>query len=99
MNLPSLSAEQKPVNEQRDARLLIAEDEANLRLVLQKELQRLGYRVQAAADGEAALRKVEEINVVVLLCDINISLIDGMGPLRRDPERPNPPEGNVLRLQ
>ena len=45
------------MNEQRDARLLIAEDETNLRLVLQKELQRLGYRVQAAADGEAALRQ------------------------------------------
>jgi CheY-like chemotaxis protein len=41
------------------ARLLVVEDEANLRLVIQKELQRLGYRVQVAPDGEAALRKLD----------------------------------------
>jgi DNA-binding NtrC family response regulator len=84
------------VNEQRDARLLIAEDEANLRLVLQKELQRLGYRVQAATDGEAALRKLEESNVDVLLCDINMPHMDGMELLRRVHERPNPPEVIML---
>ena len=79
-----------------DARLLIAEDEANLRLVLQKELQRLGYRVQAAPDGEAALRKLEESNVDVLLCDINMPRMDGMELLRRIHERPNPPEVIML---
>ena len=84
------------MNEQRDARLLIAEDEANLRLVLQKELQRLGYRVQVAPDGEAALRKLEESNVDVLLCDINMPRMDGMELLRRVHERPNPPEVIML---
>ncbi len=84
------------MSETNDARLLIAEDEANLRLVLQKELQRLGYRVQAAADGEAALRKLEESNVDVLLCDINMPRMDGMELLRRVHERPNPPEVIML---
>ncbi|HKP38360.1 MAG TPA: sigma-54 dependent transcriptional regulator [Pyrinomonadaceae bacterium] len=84
------------MNEQRDARLLIAEDEANLRLVLQKELQRLGYRVHVAPDGEAALRKLEESNVDVLLCDINMPRMDGMELLRRVHERPNPPEVIML---
>src|SRR5882757_9232471 len=96
MNLPSPSAEYNQVNEQRDARLLIAEDEANLRLVLQKELQRLGYRVHAAPDGEAALRKLEESNVDVMLCDINMPRMDGMELLRRLHERPNPPEVIML---
>ncbi len=84
------------MNEQNVARILIAEDEANLRLVLQKELERLGYRVQAAPDGEAALRKLEESNVDVLLCDINMPRIDGMEVLRRVHERPNPPEVIML---
>ncbi|HEY6046526.1 MAG TPA: sigma-54 dependent transcriptional regulator [Pyrinomonadaceae bacterium] len=84
------------MNEQRDARLLIAEDEANLRLVLQKELQRLGYRVHVAPDGEAALRKLEESNVDVMLCDINMPRMDGMELLRRVHERPNPPEVIML---
>lgn len=84
------------MTEQQGARILIAEDEANLRLVLQKELERLGYRVQAAPDGEAALRKLEESNVDVLLCDINMPRMDGMEVLRRVHERPNPPEVIML---
>jgi len=84
------------LNEQKAARILIAEDEANLRMVLQKELERLGYRVQAAPDGDAALRKLEESNVDVLLCDINMPKIDGMEVLRRVHERPNPPEVIML---
>ncbi|HYJ87287.1 MAG TPA: sigma-54 dependent transcriptional regulator [Pyrinomonadaceae bacterium] len=84
------------MSEQRVARILIAEDEANLRAVLQKELERLGYRVQVAPDGEAALRKLEESNVDVLLCDINMPRIDGMEVLRRVHERPNPPEVIML---
>jgi DNA-binding NtrC family response regulator len=78
------------------ARILVAEDEANLRLVLQKELERHGYRVQVAPDGEAALRKLEESNVDVLLCDINMPRMDGMELLRRVHERPNPPEVIML---
>jgi DNA-binding NtrC family response regulator len=84
------------LNEQKAARILIAEDEANLRMVLQKELERLGYRVQVAPDGDAALRKLEESNVDVLLCDINMPKIDGMEVLRRVHERPNPPEVIML---
>ena len=84
------------MSEQQQARILIAEDEANLRLVLQKELERLGYRVQAAPDGEAALRRLEESNVDVLLSDINMPRIDGMELLRRVHERPNPPEVIML---
>ncbi|HEY6660705.1 MAG TPA: sigma-54 dependent transcriptional regulator, partial [Pyrinomonadaceae bacterium] len=84
------------MSEQQQARILIAEDEANLRLVLQKELERLGYRVQAAPDGEAALRRLEESNVDVLLCDINMPRIDGMELLRRVHQRPNPPEVIML---
>ncbi len=81
---------------EQKARILIAEDEANLRMVLQKELERLGYRVQVAPDGEAALRRLEESNVDVLLCDINMPRIDGMEVLRRVHERPNPPEVIML---
>lgn len=84
------------MSETLGARLLIVEDEANLRLVIQKELQRLGYRVQVATDGEAALRKLEESNVDVVLSDINMPRMDGMELLKRIHERPNPPEVIML---
>jgi DNA-binding NtrC family response regulator len=78
------------------ARILVAEDEANLRLVIQKELQRLGHDVRAATDGEAALKLLEESNVDVLLTDINMPRMDGMELLRRVFQRPNPPEVIML---
>jgi len=84
------------LSEPQAPRILVAEDEANLRLVLQKELERHGYRVQVAPDGEAALRKLEESNVDVLLCDINMPRMNGMELLRRVHERPNPPEVIML---
>jgi DNA-binding NtrC family response regulator len=81
---------------QQPAKILVAEDEANLRLVIQKELQRLGHDVRVAPDGEAALRLLEESNVDVLLCDINMPRLDGMELLRRIHQRPNPPEVIML---
>ncbi|MBA3239820.1 MAG: sigma-54-dependent Fis family transcriptional regulator [Acidobacteria bacterium] len=78
------------------ARILVAEDETNLRLVIQKELQRMGHDVRVAPDGEAALRLLEESNVDVLLADINMPRLDGMELLRRLHQRPNPPEVIML---
>ncbi len=77
-------------------RIIVAEDEANLRLVLQKELERAGYEVRVAADGEAALKLLEETNVDVLLSDINMPRMDGLELLRRVHQRPNPPEVIML---
>jgi DNA-binding NtrC family response regulator len=78
------------------ARILVAEDEANLRLVIQKELARLGHEVRAVGDGEAALKLLEESNVDVLLTDISMPRMDGMELLRRVHQRPNPPEVIML---
>ena len=79
------------------ARILIAEDEANLRLVLQKELERAGPHACASrptAKPRCAVWKSS--NVDVLLCDINMPRMDGMELLRRVHERPNPPEVIML---
>ncbi len=79
------------------AKLLVVDDESNLRLVVQKELNRQGHEVETASDGETAWGLLEETDFDVLLCDINMPRLDGIGLLRRLRERSqNPPEVIML---
>ena len=79
------------------AKLLVVDDEKNLRLVVQKELTRQGHDVECAEDGEAAWQLLEEQDFDVLLCDINMPRLDGMALLRRTREKSqNPPEVIML---
>jgi len=79
------------------AKLLVVDDEKNLRLVIQKELTRQGHEAETAPDGQAAWEMMEARDYDVLLCDINMPRLDGMGLLRRLKEKmPNPPEVIML---
>lgn len=79
------------------AKLLVVDDEKNLRLVIQKELTRQGHETEAAPDGQAAWEMMEARDYDVLLCDINMPRLDGMGLLRRLKEKmSNPPEVIML---
>ncbi|MEQ1763319.1 MAG: sigma-54 dependent transcriptional regulator [Pyrinomonadaceae bacterium] len=69
------------------AKLLVVDDEKNLRTVVQKELSRQGHTVETAEDGEEAWTKLESEDFDVLLCDINMPRLDGMDLLRRMRER------------
>ncbi|HJQ69369.1 MAG TPA: sigma-54 dependent transcriptional regulator [Blastocatellia bacterium] len=73
-------------------KLLIAEDEKNLGLVLQKELQRLGHQVTLVHDGEAALRAARESEFDVALLDIMMPVIGGIEVLRELRQQEQPPE-------
>ena len=78
-------------------KLLVVDDEKNLRLVVQKEMARQGHEVECAEDGEAAWAMLESQDFDVLLCDINMPRLDGIGLLRRTRERcQNPPEVIML---
>lgn len=79
------------------AKLLVVDDEKNLRLVVQKELSRQNHAVSTAEDGEEAWAMLESEDFDVLLCDINMPRLDGMDLLRRLRERSqNPPEVIML---
>src|SRR5688572_3802019 len=79
------------------AKLLVVDDEKNLRLVVQKELSRQGHEVDTAADGEEAWEAIESKDFDVLLCDINMPRLDGIGLLRRVREKcQTPPEVIML---
>ena len=79
------------------AKLLVVDDEINLRLVIQKELSRQDHLVEVAADGEEAWEMMEAEEFDVVLCDINMPRLDGIGLMRRLREKSaNPPEVIVL---
>jgi DNA-binding NtrC family response regulator len=78
-------------------KLLVVDDEKNLRLVVEKEMTRQGHYVTCAENGEDAWSLLEEQDFDVLLCDINMPRLDGLGLLRRMRERlPQPPEVIML---
>ena len=76
------------------ARLLVVDDEPNMRTVLTGLLSREGYVVEAAANGRAALEALERSggNVHAVLTDLRMPEMDGMTLLeeivRRYPGRP-----------
>ena len=76
------------------ARLLVVDDEPNMRTVLTGLLTREGYHVETAANGRAALDALERSggNVHVVLTDLRMPEMDGMALLeeltRRYPGRP-----------
>lgn len=79
------------------AKLLVVDDEKNLRMVVQKEMARQGHEVGTADDGEAAWVLLEDQDFDVVLCDINMPRLDGISLLRRTRERcQNPPEVIML---
>jgi nitrogen regulation protein NR(I) len=63
--------------------ILIADDEPNLRRVLGAQLQRDGYEVLLAEDGEEALRLIGEHHVDVVISDLKMPKLDGLGLLKR----------------
>lgn len=69
------------------AKLLVVDDEKNLRLVVEKEMTRQGHDVATADDGEAAWELLEAQDFDVVLCDINMPRLDGLGLLRRTREQ------------
>lgn len=66
----------------RKGKLLVVDDEANLRLLLGNELTRAGYAVDVASSGEEALRRVREDFYHVVLLDIVMPVMDGLAVLR-----------------
>jgi len=62
-------------------KILIVDDEANMRLVLKALLRREGYDVLTAADGLEALEVLKSHDVKVVVTDLKMPRLDGMGLL------------------
>ncbi len=60
-------------------RILVVDDEANARTALSEILHEEGYTTETAADGFKALKKLEEFDPDVVLTDLKMPGLDGIG--------------------
>src|ERR1700674_5838165 len=70
-------------NEERKKKILVVDDEENLRHMLQVMLRKHGYLVDTAADGNEAIARALEHRYDFILCDIRMPVLDGAGFLEK----------------
>jgi two-component system, chemotaxis family, sensor histidine kinase and response regulator PixL len=64
--------------------ILIVDDSINVRRFLALTLERAGYRVEQAKDGQDAMEKLESgLQVSAIICDVEMPRLDGFGVLNR----------------
>ena len=64
-------------------RLLIIDDEENLRLLLKSILEKEGYDIMLAEDGEQGLARLQEQDFDLILCDLRMPRMDGIEFLKQ----------------
>jgi two-component system cell cycle response regulator CpdR len=65
------------------ARILLAEDDDNMRFFLARALERAGHLVSAVGDGNAALALFDDEDFDLLLADVVMPGLDGVELARR----------------
>jgi two-component system, OmpR family, response regulator len=68
---------------QPEARLLVVDDEPNIRELLATSLRFAGFEVHSAADGGAALRLAKQVQPDLLVLDVMLPDMDGFTVTRR----------------
>ncbi len=62
--------------------VLLVEDKAELRAMLKKALERMGYAVEEAPDGNSAVTKIRARRFLVVLTDLKLPGLSGLDVLR-----------------
>jgi len=69
------------------SRMLIVDDDEDMRILLGAFLEDLGYTVSAVADGESSLQWLERDTTDVIFLDLSMSGMDGLDVLKHIRER------------
>jgi two-component system cell cycle response regulator len=70
-------------NEERQPVILVADDEPVNRALIERRLQREGYRVLTAQNGRVAVEKTQEALPDLVILDVMMPVMDGMEACRR----------------
>jgi DNA-binding response OmpR family regulator len=73
--------EHTPSEEDRPL-VLVADDDATLRSLFQRGLERAGLRVILASNGREAIEMLAQETVSVAVMDLNMPVLDGLATLR-----------------
>lgn len=80
------------------ARIMVVDDDPDMRLVLRRLLEREGYKALEAENGEKCLREAEEKKPDLILLDIMMPGMDGWEVCRMLKESPSTKSIRVLML-
>jgi len=86
----------RPIDPASPIRVLIAEDEPNLGMILEQFMSARGFAVTIVRDGRAALETLRADSFDVALLDVVMPEVDGLEVLRQIREEPMPPEIIVI---
>lgn len=80
-------------------RILVVDDDMYLRDLYQEILTQAGYEVSVAKDGEEGLQKLQEGGYHLVLLDMMMPKLDGMGVLNQlNQAPPKNPNGKIVIL-
>ena len=88
----SLSGSETPVAEsaKQQPLVMVVDDSVNVRRFLALTLEKVGYRVEQAKDGQHALEKLESgLPIQAVVCDIEMPRMDGYGFLAHVKAKPD----------
>lgn len=80
------------------ARILVAEDDTVTRRLITFKLQREGYAVEAAANGEELLRAAQAHPPALVILDIMMPIQDGFSTLQRLKQNPATAHAPIIML-
>jgi two-component system response regulator HydG len=69
------------------ARILVVDDQKNMRKTLSIMLKGAGYEVQVARDGQEAMHLIDEESLDVVVTDLKLGQVDGLEVLRYSREK------------
>ncbi|MDH5773302.1 MAG: response regulator, partial [Nitrospirota bacterium] len=76
--------------------ILVVDDEPEMRQLLQDTLEEEHYRVVVASDGQEALTHMESEKFLVILTDLRMKGMDGLGLLEQVVQKY--PESNLIMM-
>ncbi len=72
----------------RGGQVLVVDDEPAIRALVAKIVERTGLSVETAADGEDAIAKLRQRDYVVMVLDMMMPRVDGLGVVEFLRQRP-----------